>query len=39
MVAEIGNSIVNQTDYVIRLSESIGNIKGTSEKLEEHFNN
>lgn len=38
MVAEIGNNIVNQTDYVMKLSDSIGSLKESSKKLEEHFN-
>ena len=38
MVAEIGNNIVNQTDYVMKLSGSIGSLKEASQKLEEHFN-
>lgn len=38
MVAEIGNNIVNQTDYVMKLSDSIGSLKEASQKLEEHFN-
>lgn len=37
MVAEISSNIVNQTDYVIRLSNEIDNLKGSSKKLEEHF--
>lgn len=38
MVAEIGNNIVNQTDYVMKLSGSIDSLKESSKKLEEHFN-
>lgn len=38
MVAEISNNIVNQTDYVLKLSDSIDNLKESSQKLEEHFN-
>lgn len=38
MVAEISNSIVNQTEYVLKLSDSIDNLKESSQKLEEHFN-
>lgn len=37
MVAEISSNIVNQTDYVIRLSNEIDNLKSSSKKLEEHF--
>lgn len=37
MVAEISSNIVNQTDYVIRLSNEIDNLKNSSKKLEEHF--
>lgn len=38
MVAEISNNIVNQTDYVLKLSDSIDNLNVSSQKLEEHFN-
>lgn len=38
MVAEISSNIVNQTDYVLRLSDEIDNLKNSSQKLEEHFN-
>ena len=34
----IGNNIVNQTDYVMKLSGSIDSLKESSKKLEEHFN-
>jgi methyl-accepting chemotaxis protein len=37
MVAEISNSIVQQNDYINKLSESVRSLKDSSEKLEEHF--
>jgi peptidoglycan hydrolase CwlO-like protein len=37
MVAEISTNIVNQTDYVFRLSNEIESLKNSSKELEEHF--
>jgi methyl-accepting chemotaxis protein len=37
MVAEISSNIVNQTDYVFRLSNEIESLKNSSKELEEHF--
>lgn len=38
MVSQISTNIVNQTEYVFKLSNSIDNLKSSSNKLEEHFN-